>query len=178
MSKSADLPTMNETSKRYLAFHTPQGNLLGEIRMPERPVALVLMLRADNAVADREQASRLFAQGCAVMSIDLLTSDEARFADNRQNIPKHVARILDLLDLCRRDAEFADLPLILLAETDACPAALRAAMQRDQRAGDGKPEARAALRLGILALNLLEGIADLAEGSLRDTDAGIGDLEA
>ena len=40
---------------------------------------------------------------------------------------------------------------------------------------NSKAKTRTALRLGILALHLFEGIADLAKRALRDADAGIGD---
>jgi hypothetical protein len=67
----------------------------------------------------------------AVLTMELLTSQEAQFVDATQNVPRLTQRLLDLLDLIRQDGDMQDLPLAIFATGDSCPAAVRVAAQRD-----------------------------------------------
>ena len=54
---------------------------------------------------------------------------------------------------------------------------IRAAVQFDQRLGDGEAQAGALMALGQLTFHLLERSAELCECIAGDADAGVGDGE-
>lgn len=116
---------------RTLAIQTPHGSLHGHLELPENPKGLILLARAHHAPVDAIIAANLAARGYAIFSMELLTLQEAQFADATQNVPRLSQRLLDILDLIRHDGDMQELPLAIFASGDATPAAIRAAAQRD-----------------------------------------------
>lgn len=116
---------------RDLSLHTPHGPLYGQFLQPDSPRGLIALLRCHQTTVDRSQIENLAAGGLAVLSMDLLTSQELQFSDATQNVPRLTHRILDILALIAHDDEMNRLRLILWAHGDASPAAIRAATQRD-----------------------------------------------
>ena len=155
---------------RTLAIHTPHGSLHGHLELPDNPKGLILLARAHHAPVDAFITANLAARGYAILSIELLTVQEAQFADATQNVPRLNQRLLEILDLIRHDGDMQDLPLAVFASGDATPAAIRAAAQRDTQvkvvAGHG----------GIIDRAGLEGLKYLVSPlmMLFDTDDSIG----
>lgn len=116
---------------RRFSIRTAHGALLGELDLPDFPRGLVLLTRAHHAAVDTEIAANLARHGYAIFSMELLTHQEAQFADATQNVPRLTERLLDLLELIRHDGDMQNLPLAIYAIGDTAPAALRAAAQRD-----------------------------------------------
>lgn len=155
---------------RTLAIHTPHGSLHGQLEIPENAKGLILLARAHHAPVDTIITAHLAARGYAILSMELLTVQEAQFADATQNVPRLCQRLLDILDLIRHDGDMQELPLAIFASGDASPAAIRAAAQRDTQvqvvAGHGGIIDRA----GLQGLKLL--VAPLS--MLFDADDHIG----
>jgi hypothetical protein len=155
---------------RTLAIHTPHGSLHGHLELPDSPKGLILLARAHHAPVDAFITANLATRGYAILSIELLTVQEAQFADATQNVPRLNQRLLEILDLIRHDGDMQDLPLAIFASGDATPAAIRAAAQRDTQvkvvAGHG----------GIIDRAGLEGLKYLVSPlmMLFDTDDNIG----
>jgi len=111
--------------------------LPGELTVPDEAHGLVVLTALDScAHAELAQlAGELNATGLATLIADMLTPDEARFANLHHNTPLLTQRLLDLLALIeQRYAEggLPELPIGLYAVGDVAPAALRAAAQRDR----------------------------------------------
>ena len=155
---------------RTLAIHTPHGSLHGHLELPDNPKGLILLARAHHAPVDAFITANLATRGYAILSMELLTVQEAQFADATQNVPRLNQRLLEILDLIRHDGDMQDLPLAIFASGDATPAAIRAAAQRDTQvkvvAGHG----------GIIDRAGLEGLKYLVSPlmMLFDTDDSIG----
>ena len=116
---------------RTLAIHNPHGSLHGHLELPENPKGLILLARAHHAPVDAIITANLAARGYAILSMELLTLQEAQFADATQNVPRLSQRLLDILDLIHHDGDIQELPLAIFASGDTTPAAIRAAAQRD-----------------------------------------------
>jgi len=116
---------------QYLTLQTPHGPLHGQLIVPPGARAVVLLARAHHTPLDAAIAANLAARGYAILGMDLLSAQEILFADASQNVPRLAQRLLDQLDLARRDAQLTDLPFAVLASGDASPAAIRAAARRD-----------------------------------------------
>lgn len=157
---------------RTLAIHTPHGSLHGHLELPENPKGLIFLARAHHAPVDAFITANLAARGYAILSMELLTVQEAQFADATQNVPRLSQRLLDILDLIRHDSDMQELPLAIFASGDATPAAIRAAAQRDVQvkvlAGHG----------GIVDRAGLEGLKYLAAPlmMLFDADDSLGKI--
>ena len=155
---------------RTLSIHTPHGSLHGHLELPDNPKGLILLARAHHAPVDTFITANLATRGYAILSMELLTVQEAQFADATQNVPRLNQRLLDILDLIRHDGDMQDLPLAIFASGDATPATIRAAAQRDTQvkvvAGHG----------GIIDRAGLEGLKYLVAPlmMLFDTDDSIG----
>lgn len=118
---------------RKISLHTPHGSLYGWLERPETPNGLILLAHAHHVPVDSTIAAYLTARGYAVLTLDLLTTQELQFPDATQNVHRLTQRIIDVLDLARGDGDMADLPLGLFTGGDATPAAIRAAAQRDRQ---------------------------------------------
>lgn len=140
---------------RRLSIQTPHGLLHGQLELPERPRGLVLFARSHHAAVDAVIAANLAARGYAILSMELLTAQEAHFADATQNVPRLAQRLIDTLDLIRNDGDMEDLPLVVYAVGDAAPAALRVAAQRDAQVKVLACHGGLVDRAGLQALNLL-----------------------
>lgn len=116
---------------RTLAIHTPHGSIYGHLQLPEPALGLIVVARTHHAPADAAIAQRLSDCGYAVLAMELLSSQETHFVDATQNVPKLTQRLLEILDLIRRDGDMQNLPLAILAIGDATPAVIRATAQRD-----------------------------------------------
>jgi dienelactone hydrolase len=116
---------------RHFSLSTPHGSLLGHLERPDHPRALVLVASVHNAQADSVIAANLAARGYAILSMELLTTQETHFIDAAQNVPRLTQRLLDILDLIRDDGDTLDLPLAIFASGEVTPAAIRVAARRD-----------------------------------------------
>ncbi|MDD2884868.1 MAG: hypothetical protein PHT48_07505 [Dechloromonas sp.] len=116
---------------RDLSLHTPHGALYGHLRLPTNARGLIALLRCHQHAVDSLRMENLATHGLAVLSMDLLTSQELQFSDATQNVPRLTQRILDILALIAHDDDMNRLRLILWAHGEASPAAIRAATQRD-----------------------------------------------
>lgn len=141
--------------KRSLSLHTPHGYLHGQLDRPNTPRGLILLARAHHVPVDAVIAAHLAEHGFAILSMELLTSQEAQFADATQNVPRLTQRLLDILDFIHHDGDMEDLPLAILATGDSSPAALRAAAQRDAQVLALACHGGLIDRAGKQALNLL-----------------------
>lgn len=157
---------------RTLAIHTAHGSLHGHLELPDNPKGLILLARAHHAPVDAIITANLAARGYAILSMELLTLQEAQFADATQNVPRLSQRLLDILDLIHHDGDIQELPLAIFASGDTTPAAIRAAAQRDTQvkvvAGHG----------GIIDRAGLQGLKLLAAplSMLFDADDSIGQI--
>lgn len=141
---------------RHLILHTPHGPLHGRVEIPAvPPQGLVLLARARQIPLDMAIAAHLAARGHAILAMDLLTAQEAQFADATQNVPRLSQRLLDLLELIRREPDLQPLPLAILASGDTTPAALRVAAQRDAKVQVLACHGGILDRAGVQALELL-----------------------
>ena len=116
---------------RTITIQTPHGPLHGQLERPDAPRGIILLARAHHAPIDTLIAESLTWHGYAIFSGELLSSQEARFTDATQNVPRLTQRLLDILDLIRHDGDMQNLPLAIFANGDTTPAAIRAAAQRD-----------------------------------------------
>ena len=140
---------------RSLTIDTRHGHLFGQLELPDTPCGLVLLARAHHAPDDIAIAAQLVEQNFAVLIMELLTSQEAQFVDATQNVPRLTQRLLDMLDLIRRDGDMENLPLLILANGDTSPAAIRASAQRDTQVKALALHGGLIDRAGREALNLL-----------------------
>ena len=155
---------------RSLSIHTPHGPLHGQLELPESPRGLVLLARAHHAPVDAVIAASFIADDYATLTMELLSSQEAQFVDATQNVPRLTQRLLDVLDLIRQDGDMQDLPLAIYATGDSCPAALRAAAQRDTQVQALACHGGLIDRAGLQALKLM--VAPLLSIFDEDDDLG------
>ena len=155
---------------RSITLQTPHGTLHGQLDRPEPARGLVLLARARHAPVDSVITANLAARGYAIFTIELLSGQEAQFADATQNVPRLAQRLLDVLDLIRHDGDMQDLPLAIFASGDTTPAALRAAARRDTQIKALACHGGIVDRAGLQALQLL--VAPLL--MLFDSDDAIG----
>jgi hypothetical protein len=142
---------------RSISFQTPHGPLHGQLEIPDhQPRGLILLARAHHAPIDVVITANLAARGYAIFNMELLSSQEAQFADATQNVPRLSQRLLDILSLISRDGDMQDLPLGIFATGDASPAAIRAAAQRDTQVRAVACHGGLIDRAGLQALKLLE----------------------
>ena len=111
--------------------------LPGELTVPDEAHGLVVLTALDSCAHAElaKLAGELNGAGLATLIANVLTPDEARFANLHHNTPLLTQRLLDLLALIeQRYAEggLPELPIGLYAVGDVAPAALRAAAQRDR----------------------------------------------
>ena len=140
---------------RDITLHLPHGPLHGQFCAPETPRGLVLIVRAHHTPADAALAEQFANQGYATLTVELLSLQEAQFADATQNVPRLATRLLDFLDLARQDGDMQSLPLYLMASGDTTPAAIRAAAQRDTQIWALACHGGIVDRAGLQALQLL-----------------------
>lgn len=140
---------------RDITIHTPHGPLHGQLEMPDNARGLVLLARSHHAAVDTIIAANLAIRGYAIFGMELLTSQEAHFADATQNVPRLTERLIDIFDLIRHDGDMEALPLAIFASGDATPAAIRAAAQRDTQVKVLACHGGLIDRAGLQALKLL-----------------------
>lgn len=140
---------------RSFSLQTPNGPLHGQLELPEHARGLILLARAHHAAVDTVIAANLAARGYAILAMELLSTQEAHFADATQNVPRLAQRMLDILDLIRRDGDMQELPLGIFATGDSAPAAIRAAAQRDTQVRALACHGGLIDRAGLQALDLL-----------------------
>jgi len=140
---------------RTITLQTPHGPLHGQLERPDGAPGLVILARAHHAPADVVLAAALAAHGHAIFSIELLSGQEAHFADATQNVPRLAQRLIDILDLVRHDGDMQNLPLAIFATGDTTPAAIRATAQRDTQVQALVCHGGIIDRAGLQALKLL-----------------------
>lgn len=116
---------------RFITLHTPHGSLHGQLNLPDNPRGLVVIARAHHAAEDAAISSTFADFGCATLTMELLTAQEVQFPDATQNVPRLTQRLIDILDMTRKDGDMEQLPLAIFTSGDVAPAAIRAAAQRD-----------------------------------------------
>lgn len=116
---------------RFITLQTPHGSLHGHLEFPDNPCGLILIARAHHAAEDAAISSCFAEFGCATLTMELLTAQEVQFADATQNVPRLTQRLIDILDMTRKDGDMEALPLAIFTSGDVAPAAIRAAAQRD-----------------------------------------------
>lgn len=156
--------------KRNIALQTPHGSLHGQLEIPEPGRTLILLARAHHAAVDTAIAANLAARGYALLAMELLSTQEMQFADATQNVPRLAQRLLDVLDMIRRDGDMEPLPLVILANGDLTPAAIRAAAQRDIQVKALSCHGGLIDRAGLQSLELLSAPMQI----LFDADDEIG----
>lgn len=90
---------------------------------------------ADAGESDGTLARALHAAGFATLGIDLLHGDECRFADASRHLPLLGERLLAVVSALRQQIALDALPsvpIVLFADGDATPLAIRVAAQRDR----------------------------------------------
>lgn len=117
---------------RFITLQTPHGSLHGQLNLPDNPRGLVVIARAHHAAEDATISSSLAEFGCATLTMELLTAQEVQFPDATQNVPRLTQRLIDILDMTRKDGDMEALPLAIFTSGDVAPAAIRAAAQRDR----------------------------------------------
>ncbi len=142
---------------RHIHLKTPHGTLLGRLDRPDDPRCLILVARSHHVPGDAELAQHLAELGDAVLSMELLTTQELQFADATQNVPRLSQRPIEILDLIRIDGDMENLPLGIFAAGDIAPAAIRAAAQRDAQVKAIACHGGLIDRAGLQALDLLAG---------------------
>ena len=140
---------------RTITIQTPHGPLHGLLDCPDEARGLVVLARAHHAPLDVIITANLAARGYAIFAIELLSSQEAHFADATQNVPRLAQRLIDVLDLIRHDGDMQNLPLAIFASGDTTPAAIRAAAQRDTQVRALACHGGIVDRAGLQALELL-----------------------
>ena len=116
---------------RHIALHAPHGSLHGQLERPDDPRGLIVLARSHHLPVDTTITANLAARGYAILAMELLTAHELQFVDATQNVPRLAQRLIDILDLARRDGDMQDLPLGIFASGEIAPAVIRAAAQRD-----------------------------------------------
>lgn len=116
---------------RFITLHTPHGSLHGQLDLPDNPCGLVVIARAHHTAEDAAISSTFADFGCATLTMELLTAQEVQFPDATQNVPRLTQRLIDILDMTRKDGDMEQLPLAIFTSGDVAPAAIRAAAQRD-----------------------------------------------
>ncbi|MGB4063233.1 MAG: hypothetical protein WBK19_05370 [Azonexus sp.] len=117
---------------RFITLQTPHGSLHGQLNLPDNPRGLVVIARAHHAAEDAAISSSFAEFGCATLTMELLTAQEVQFPDATQNVPRLTQRLIDILDMTRKDGDMEALPLAIFTSGDVAPAAIRAAAQRDR----------------------------------------------
>jgi len=140
---------------RHILLHTPHGSLHGQLERPEAPHGLIVLARSHHQPVDAAITANLAARGYAILAMELLTAHELQFVDATQNVPRLAQRLIEILDLARRDGDMQDLPLGILASGDIAPAAIRAAAQRDALVKTVVCHGGLIDRAGVQALELL-----------------------
>lgn len=105
----------------------------GRLALPESPRDLLLLAHAGFATVDDENRDFLLTQGHALLNCALLDEEEIRYPDAKYNVFRLTERLLQALARLLRRPELKALPLILCTDQACTPAAVRAAVQRDQQ---------------------------------------------
>lgn len=155
---------------RFITLQTPHGSLHGHLELPDNPAGLILIARAHHTAGDATISSSFAGFGHATLTMELLTAQEVQFADATQNVPRLTQRLIDILDMTRKDADMEPLPLAIYTSGDVAPAAIRAAAQRDALVKAVACHGGLIDRAGAQALKLL--VAPLL--MLFDTDDLVG----
>lgn len=126
----------NHDGDTLISIHTEHGPLHGQLTLPPDAAGLVVLAHAGLSPASHDEALAVILQhrGFATLTLDLLPHKEERFADVHNNVPLLAKRLLEGLNLVKRqmfNEEIPTLPLALCAAGYASPAIVRVAAQRD-----------------------------------------------
>lgn len=119
-----------------IVIHTEHGPLHGQLTLAAEACGLIILAHAGISPESHDDAlaAVLQQQGFATLTLDLLPLKEERFADPHHNTPLLARRLLDGLDLLKRQMQnemLPTLPLGLCAAGHASPAIVRVAALRD-----------------------------------------------
>ncbi|MBK1679198.1 hypothetical protein [Rhodocyclus tenuis] len=161
--------------------------LPGRLSLPGQARALIILAATDAMFSQEllQLAGALNAAGMATVIEEVLTPDEARFANLHHNTPLLTQRLLDLLALIEQryvEGGLPVLPIGIYAVGDVSPAAVRAAAQRDRDVGalvcrSGMIDLAGLLYLRTLAAPLLHIVGEQAE-SQRPARRALARVEA
>ena len=134
---SATADTTDRADTSTLAIDSGGVRLHAELTLPARPSALVVLAHAGPNPEARDDALAVILRhaGIGTLRCDLLTSSEARFADNHHQVSLLASRLLDGLTLLRQQMLLDDLPTLpvgLCGAGDCSPVVVRAAAIRDR----------------------------------------------
>ncbi|HJW26378.1 MAG TPA: hypothetical protein VJ576_15905 [Rhodocyclaceae bacterium] len=149
---------------RELSLAIAHGFLPGQLTLPPAPRGLAAVVRISAHPADDGLAADLATRGLGLLSMPLLTPEEGHFPDALHNVPLLTRRLTGLLDFLRNDGDTEGLPLGLLADRHAAPAAIRVAALRDAQV------AALACHGGLIDLAGLENLRLLAAPLLMLVD--------
>lgn len=119
----------------HLTVHLPQLTLRGDLTLPYAARAILVFVATCVGDAEEGLAAALHQEGFATLHIDLLRSEECRFADASAHLPLLSGRLLAVIGQLRQQIELdviPALPIGLIASGQATPLAVRVAAQRDQ----------------------------------------------
>lgn len=137
-----------------IAIHTEHGPLYGQLLLPPDARGLVVLAHAGTALEsgtiirdasetntelpspnhDEALAVFLHRAGLASLTINLVTQQENRFPDARNNVPLHAKRLLDCLAFAKRQLlndELTAFPIGLCGSDTTSPVVVRIAALRD-----------------------------------------------
>lgn len=140
---------------RHLNIQTSHGTLLAHLALPEHARSLVLLPRIQPLAVDDPFAGNLFNRGHAVLAMEVISERERHFVDITQDVSRLARRIIDILDLIRRDGDMQELPLAIHASGDVTPAAIRVAALRDTQVSTLSCHGGLVDRAGLQALEIL-----------------------
>lgn len=118
-----------------LTVHLPPLTLHGDLALPDAARALIVFVATCTGDAEEGLAAALHDEGFATLQVDLLRSDECRFADASAHLPLLTGRLLAVIGQLRQQIALDVLPALpigLVASGQATPLAVRVAAQRDQ----------------------------------------------
>ncbi|MBI2307661.1 MAG: hypothetical protein HYU78_10200 [Rhodocyclales bacterium] len=118
-----------------LAVHLPELTLHGDLALPDAARAYLVFVSTCAGSGAAAFAAPLQQAGFATLQIDLLQSEECRFADAGGHLPLLAKRLLAVIGQLHQQIGLDVIPALpvgLVASGQATPAAVRVAAQRDQ----------------------------------------------
>ena len=123
--------------RTLMTLNVERGALHGTLDLPDDAKGLVLFVETSpqDGIATPAASAILHDFGYGTLTMDLLASSEAQFADAAMHLPHLADRLLTILAHLRRqivNQALPDVPVALLAAGHATPVAIRAAAIRDE----------------------------------------------
>lgn len=153
---------MDEAFRQLLSFPLPEGDLTGDLCVPQTATGLVIFAHGSGSSRlsprNRKVADTLNGAGFATLLFDLLTETEDRLYANRFDTDLLTDRLVEVTSQARGNARLKSLPLGYFGASTGAAAALGAAAQLGE-------EIRSVVSRG--------GRPDLAMDWLPDVDSAV-----